>query len=58
MERNIKRNEDLRVWPAQQHEGSCQGCGTDNKVFVIQARSWQTRLCAICLEYVCKVAKR
>jgi hypothetical protein len=55
---DLDRSKTLSVHLSRGHEGHCQGCGTNTGVYVITARSWQTRFCWDCLKYVFERAKK
>jgi hypothetical protein len=52
------RSKNLSVRPSRGNEGHCQGCSTPLGVYIISARTWETRFCWDCLKYVFERAKK
>lgn len=56
MDRTKERAERLRVWPAKEFEGHCEGCSDKHGVYVLLAGQHQTRFCRPCLEQIAAFA--
>lgn len=60
MDIDLKRDRSttINVYSGKHSDGGCQGCGDNLGVYVIEARSWQTRFCWTCLTYIYEKARK